>query len=503
VAVDPSGNLFITDVFNFRIRKVISNTDCSSMSLSAGGVAACRTAGTNPAVRSGYANLTVNSGGAPYGTAVFSFKQSGVTVTEAGVPSSPPTTQARIFIDYRALVTAIPGRSDSGLIDINTGFSIVNQGSATANIVFTLRNLSGNTLAVGHGAVAKGNHISGFFDQLRQVAGDFVLPLGFQNNTQFGTLEISSDQALSITALRMTTNQRGDVLFTTTPVADMTRALTSAPIYFPHFADGGGYTTSLILLNTSNQTETGSLQILDDHGSPLAVNQAGGITNSAFPYSIPPGGAYHFQSNGAAIAASGWVKVIPDTSIMTPVGSGIFSYNPADILVSESGIPSCIPTTHARVYVDLSGGHNVGLAIANVNNAAASIAIQSYQTDGVSGAGVSWEPLALAAHGHDAKFAGQLIEGLPAEYRGVLDVSSATPFAALAIRSLKNERGDFLMTTFPIADANQPAPAPVVFPHLADGGGYVTEFIMISAGAAASTTPGFYNDSGAATDFSR
>jgi hypothetical protein len=32
--------------------------------------------------------------------------------------------------------------------------------------------------------------------------------------------------------------------------------------------------------------------------------------------------------------------------------------------------------------------------------------------------------------------------------------SGATPFAALTIRSLKNERDDFLMTTFPIADAN-------------------------------------------------
>jgi hypothetical protein len=58
------------------------------------------------------------------------------------------------------------------------------------------------------------------------------------------------------------------------------------------------------------------------------------------------------------------------------------------------------------------------------------------------------------------------------------------------------------MTTFPVADADQTAPSPIVFPHVADGGGYVTEFMLISAGAAASTTPGFYDEAGATIDFS-
>ncbi len=46
------------------------------------------------------------------------------------------------------------------------------------------------------------------------------------------------------------------------------------------------------------------------------------------------------------------------------------------------------------------------------------------------------------------------------------------PFAALTMRSLNNERNDFLLTTFPTADVNWAAPAPIVFPQPVAGGGF-------------------------------
>jgi hypothetical protein len=244
------------------------------------------------------------------------------------------------------------------------------------------------------------------------------------------------------------------------------------------------------------------LQILDNNGAPLVVNQAAGTADSSFRYSIPAGGAFRFQTDGfPSSTRAGWVKVIPDMFSPTPVGSGVFSYNPGTIMISESGIPATNATTHARVYVDLSGNHNTGLAIANVDAAAANITIRAYQTDGTTSAGTSQGPLPLAAGGHDAKFADQFISGLPPGFTGVLDISSPVPFSALTLRSLDNERGDFLMTAFPIADANQPAPSPVLFPQIADGGGYITEIILISAGQSATTAVTFYDENGKPTDF--
>jgi len=303
-------------------------------------------------------------------------------------------------------------------------------------------------------------------------------------------------------AYKKTNNQRTDFLITTTPVADLTQPSSDTPIFFPQFVDGGGYTTSLILMKTSGSANAGTLQILDGNGNPFVVNQAGGTSDSSFRYAIYSHGIYRFQTDGfPENAKAGWVRLIPDPGTDAPVGSGVFGYNPADILVSESGIPSAAATTHARVYVDLSGGHNTGLAIANISDTGNSIAIHAYRKDGSALAGVSQEPLSLPANGYAAAFASQFISGLPIDFTGVLDISSGTPFSALTLRSLNNERGDFLMTAFPIADQTQPAPAPIVFPHIVHGGGYTTQFILISAGNAGSATLFFHDATGASSNF--
>jgi photosystem II stability/assembly factor-like uncharacterized protein len=473
-----------------------------NLDLNPGGAIAARTSGAG-SLHTGYARVTVNSGDTPYSTAVFSFKQGGVTVSEAGVPASPPTTSTLVFIDYCTAVDALPGRSEAGTVDINTGIAVANTGSETANVIYTLRDREGYPLSSGHGTLEAGGYFACFIDQLSDVAAvDFFLPPDFGSSSRFGSLEISSDQPVSLLALRGTNNQRNDFLITTTPVADLTKLRENDPIYFPQFVDGGGYTTSLILMNTSGTTETGIFQIMDRDGNPLVVNPVGGMADSSFNYEIPPNGVFHFQTDGFPDdVLGGWVKLIPDPGTYTPASAGVFGYNPEDVLVSESGIPSAAATTHARVYVDLSENHNTGLAIANVENGNADISIHAFHSDGITEAGISQGPILLPDNGYIAAFADQFVEVLPEDFTGVLDIVSTTPFAALTLRSLLNERHDFLMTTFPVADATRPAPSPIVFPQIADGGGYITEFILISSGQAASTTLLFYDENGTLSDF--
>lgn len=478
----------------------------TTLLLSTGGASTVWTAGTSDALQAGYATLTVNTGknsdeaavAAPYATAVFSVTQNGVVVSEVGVPASPPTTSARLFIDYGTSVSAKSGDVDAGTISTNTGVAMVNRGTGTANISYRLRGVTGTQITQGQGTLAQNAHRALFINELNQVASGFSLPTNFPTTTRFGSLEITSDQPLSIVALRMTTNQRGNALFTTTPVADLTQAPTSLPIYFPQLADGGGYTFSLFLLNTSITSETGTIRILGNNGNPLAVRRVGESgASSMFNYNIPAGGLYVLTTDGSPSTTNvGSVQVTPDPGNSTPVGAGLFGYSPAGTLVTETGVPSATPTTRARIYLDRSGGHNTGIAIAAPSGNAVPVTLNAYMTDGVTPVGGT--SFNLNGNGHDAKFANEYIAGIPDGFTGVLDISSPTPFVALTLRGLVNTRGDFLLTTFPIADFTRPAPTPIVFPQVADGGGYKTQFIFMSTSGSASTvTLNFFDSNGA------
>ena len=50
---------------------------------------------------------------------------------------------------------------------------------------------------------------------------------------------------------------------TTLPVTDLSTPPTADTIVFPHFADGGGWTTQIILVNASDSVLTGTVQFLN------------------------------------------------------------------------------------------------------------------------------------------------------------------------------------------------------------------------------------------------
>lgn len=490
---------------NLMIRGVAqSQTQTSStvqMNVPALGTAVSSTHMANSQLQVGYATANVASGSAPFGTAVFSYAPGGIVVTEVGVPASPPTLHGRIFIDFRSNVAAKSGEIDAGTISIDTGMALVNRGSGTAHINFGLQDRAGAAVpgGSGTGTVAAGAHTAVFIDQLSSLAAGFNQPSNFSTATQFGSLDISSDQPLSILALRQTTNQRRDVLLTSTPIVDMTQATSTTPLIFPQFADGGGYTTLLVLLNTTSATETGNLFFYVDAGTPVVVTQAGGSSGSTFPYSIPAGGVFVFQTDGSPTSIrAGSVQAIPDAGMKAPVGAGVFSLTQGGVLVTQSGVPSAVPTTHAHIYVDESGGHDTGLAIANPSGGPMTVTLAATQGDGVTAAGNSNGPINLFGNGHTAAFVGQFVSGLPAGFTGVLDISSTQPFAALTLRSLTNSRGDTLLTTFPIADFNQTPVAPLVFPQIVDSGGFQTEIILLSTsnGGTSGVTVNYFGDAG-------
>lgn len=497
-------NFFKTDstAVNWFLR-LSSPQSSIALNVPAGGAGIATTLGMDSTLQAGYAMATLNSNPGVYGTAVFRLRQNGVIVSEVGVPASPPTTAARIFIDYRTGVSAKDDRFETSTVAINTGFAIVNTASVTANITYTLRDKDGQTVASGTGILPTKAHSAKFIDQLNDLAPGFALPSDFSTSIQFGSLEISSSQPISVLPLRQTSNQRGDVLYTSTSMVDETLPPSSGPAFFAHFVDGLGYRTIFVLLNPSGTAMTGTLNLFNKDGLPLvATNSIDGTSGSSFTYRLPPQGIYVFQSDGAPASVNvGWAKLTPGQNSATPVGAGVFSQTVGGILITESGIPSATPTTHARIFIDESGGHDTGLAIANPSTSALNVTVNAYQRDGITAVGNNPGLINMTGNAHTAAFAGQMITGLPVGFTGVLDISAPAPFVALTLRSLTNSRGEALLTTFPIADFNRPAPLPIIFPQVADGSGFQTQFILLNTAGSVSTTLNFFGDDGSPLRF--
>jgi len=72
-------------------------------------------------------------------------------------------------------------------------------------------------------------------------------------------------------------------------------------------------------------------------------------------------------------------------------------------------------------------------------------------------------------------------ESLHIPFQGVLRVLSPEPISVTGLRGRYNERRDFLITTTPpVNEAASPSIAPLFFPHIVDGDGYTTQFILFS-----------------------
>jgi hypothetical protein len=190
---------------------------------------------------------------APIGVAVFSFKQAGVTVSEAGVSSEPAGKAFRMYAE-----TGTGGAAQ-------TGVAIVNSSSTEERIDFQLTRLDGSSAGLTGSLVIPGFGQRSLF--LSQIPG-------LQSLSAFkGILRISSASpaGAAVVGIRGRSNERGDFLITTTPPVNE-NASPNAVVVFPHIVDGGGYTTQFITFaGTNTEPASGTLQLFSQTGATWNV----------------------------------------------------------------------------------------------------------------------------------------------------------------------------------------------------------------------------------------
>ena len=423
------------------------------------------TSGGGRSMQVGSAQVTAAAGqqSVPSGVAIFGYRENGVLVAEAGVPASVPARRGRIYAEV------------SG--SANTGLAIANANNSAATVSFFFTDTNGKDFGNGTVTIPAHGQIARFLNET---------PFNGPQRTE-GTFTFSSSVPVSAIAIRGFLNERSEFLATTLPVADPD-VPPSGSVYFPQFADGGGWITQFVLVNPSDQAISGMLSFYGQGtaGAPapnLSMNIDGAVV-SQVAYSIPAHSSKRFSTrNTSSQMKVGSARATPAAFSTAPVGAAIFSYHNAGITVSEAGTPSMTAGSAFRLYAeaDTSNAIQTAVAVENAGSSDTSVNFELTRLDGTS-TGRSGQ-LVIPASGQRALFLNQIpgFESLPMPFKGVLRISSGNAnIAVLGVRSRWNERGDFIFTTTPATNESAPTHSTLVFPQIVDGGGYTTQFITFS-----------------------
>ena len=423
------------------------------------------TSGGGRSMQVGSAQVTAAAGqqSVPSGVAIFGYRENGVLVAEAGVPASVPARRGRIYAEV------------SG--SANTGLAIANANDSAATVSFFFTDTNGKDFGNGTVAIPAHGQIARFLNET---------PFNGPQRTE-GTFTFSSSVPVSAIAIRGFLNERSEFLATTLPVADPD-VPPSGSVYFPQFADGGGWITQFVLVNPSDQAISGMLSFYGQGtaGAPapnLSMNIDGAVV-SQVAYSIPAHSSKRFSTrNTSSQMKVGSARATPAAFSTAPVGAAIFSYHNAGITVSEAGTPSITAGSAFRLYAEADTSNAIQTAVA-VENAGSSDTLVNFELTRLDGTSTGHSgQLVIPASGQRAVFLNQIpgFESLPMPFKGVLRISSGDAnIAVLGVRSRWNERGDFIFTTTPATNESAPTHSTLVFPQIVDGGGYTTQFITFS-----------------------
>ena len=452
--------------------------------------------GTEADPRSGYGRIRAEAGSTtPSGIAIFGFRQGGVLIAEAGVPATEPVQEGRIFAEVND--------------PVNTGLAIANPNDAPATILFHFRDAEGERFGDGQFELGAHEQTAKFLDDAPFNSGEF----------ESGTFTFTSSVPIAVIALRGLTNRDGEFLMTTLPVAPLVAPRTpfsgntgsADTVYFPHFTDGNGWVTQVILVNPTDRPITGTVRFLGPGSGAMAAAPAvltldDRRTGSEFPYSIPAGSSQRFTtSNPSGRVTSGSVRATPNPGSVAPSGLVVFSFTSNGKTVSESGVPALPAGSAFRVYAESSGTPNqpgsirTGLAITNAADTTNMVTLEVTDLDGNLATGVASVPLTLPPSGQVASFLDEIFDSLPDNFSGVLRVTSAAAVAIVGLRLRINERGELKMTTTPPSDETRaPTMMDRYFAHIVDSAGWSTQFILFSgtAGQTSSGTLSFFDTEG-------
>ena len=225
-----------------------------------------------------------------------SLRTSKITISQASAALMQPTKQVMIFADQR--------RGHDTLL------SLVNTDKRRANVVLTLRDEKGQTIAEISRSVKANTQIQ---VKLSELGGE----------AETGTVSISSNRPVSVAALGSIENVRKEQILTTLPQSTGRQDPRSS-YAIAGLRDGGGYQSEVVLINDNSSVAQGWLNYYS------ALGEARGIAE----YNIPAGGVFVWKTPGHDQVTENGFVVVEVSNGQAPAGGGMVSYRKGGLLIS-------------------------------------------------------------------------------------------------------------------------------------------------------------------------
>ncbi|MFQ5740612.1 MAG: hypothetical protein ACE5JX_16525 [Acidobacteriota bacterium] len=419
-----TGTIFFRDQEGKLFPISVGGVEKSSIfySLAPGGALRLVSDGAGPA-RAGYAIVTSTS---PFSAIAgnITYNLSGF---EVSVPSSPMSQQFHVYVERSST-------SDSGI-------AIANPSEQDLEITLELLDAGGAVQEETTLTLPARQQQALFISQIfGAVPGEFI-----------GSVRATAEENFSLVALRQKSS--GSLAIVSARATDEP----VSSVILAQLADGGGIRSEIVLLNSGDRQDTGTLSFRDSLGQSLALS-IGSVKRTNVPFSLPAGGVLRIMTDGTdPTAHDGYAQVTSDLTDSQLSASMIFSL--AGFEVSVPGSPL---TRKAHFFVEFNSSAHTGLAVANPGKNTLTVAALLLDQEGKSSGSAS---ISVPAGQHTARFAEQIFPPgtIPDDFIGTMQLESDDDFAVLGLR----QRPNLSLTT--LSGSNEALSAPVV---ATDPGGY-------------------------------
>jgi len=189
-------------------------------------------------------------------------------------------------------------------------------------------------------------------------------------------------------------------------------------------------------------------------------------------FTVPAAGPFQLFTDGSARELrAGWFEV-ENRAGAALRATALLEYSTRGILTSAGRLPVSSPMALARTPVIRNSRLDTAVALLNKQPAANTIVMRLLDTSGTSQGN---EKLERLQPGEARAFFVRERFSVSENFEGLLELSSASQFYALTLRSTINSAGDFSLTPYP---AESTSAGPLYFAHLAADGAYSSDILL-------------------------